>query len=334
MKILAIDTSCDESCVAVLDTEEWKLLSDIVHSHVASMEKFGGVVPEIASREHLKALPLAAHEGLERANLTPGELDWISVTHRPGLIGALLVGVSYAKALAYALSKPFSCFNHIEAHLFSPMMVLLEKGTPPVFPWLALVVSGGHTELFLVHDLLEYEWLGGTVDDAAGEAFDKIGKLVGLPYPAGPAMDQWVKERATPDHRTRFSFPRSNPMEHHFSFSGLKTAVSNQIKALGKPSEDDRLALAASAEEAIVDALVEQIRRAKKKFPVATVVVTGGVACNSRLREKLPEAYFPRHSHCTDNAAMVALLAGLYAKKNRLSPAPWETTAFASHDSP
>jgi len=330
LKILAIDTSCDESCAAIFDVENWKLISDVVHSHVKSMEKYGGVVPEIASREHLKGLPLAVHEALERGHLMPSDIDWFCVTHKPGLIGALLVGVSYAKALAFSLKKPFSACDHIEAHLFSPLLCTIEGKNPPSFPWIALVVSGGHTELFLVKDVLNYEWLGGTLDDAAGEAFDKIGKLLDLPYPAGPQIDRWVREHGTDEDRKKFYFPRAKTDKYHFSFSGLKTAVLHELTKMGsKPNDAVRLSVAASAQEAILDSLIEKVDKAAKEFEVKQIVVTGGVACNSRFRQKLPSAYFPAVRHCTDNAAMVGLLAGLYARQGRLNPMPWNTTASA-----
>ena len=337
MKILAIDTSCDESCAAIIDVDRWVLLSDVVHSHVDRMTKFGGVVPEIASREHLKGLPLVVQEAVASANLTLDDIDWFTVTNRPGLIGALLVGVSFTKALAFALNKPFTALNHVEAHLYSPLLATFEGSHPPPFPWIALVVSGGHSELFLVRDFLSYEWLGGTLDDAAGEAFDKVGKLLQLPYPAGPRIDRWVKESATAADRVKFAFPRAKTDGFHFSFSGLKTAVSNQIRKLGafsELSENDKLAVAASAQEAILDPLVEKLQRAQTRNGVAQSVITGGVACNSRLREKLPGTYFPTPRHCTDNAAMVALLAGLRAKRGELEADPWSTTAFPSVEFP
>ncbi len=328
LKILAIDTSCDESCAAIVDTTTSRLLADVVHSHVDKMGRFGGIVPEIASREHLKALPLAVSEALEKAGLTLEQLDWIAVTNRPGLIGALLVGVSYAKALAYALNKPFSVFNHIEAHLFSPLLAKFEGGNPPAFPWIALVVSGGHTELFHVAGEAEYKWLGGTLDDAAGEAFDKVGKLLGLPYPAGPVLDKQVRAQATDDDRKRYAFPRAKlDSEFDFSFSGLKTAVNLQVNKA--PGEESKLSIAASAQEAIVDALVQKTRAAAEKLRVSQIVVTGGVACNSRLREKLKEGYFPKPKHCSDNAAMIALLAAIYERNGKLKPDGWEATASA-----
>ncbi|NDC25803.1 MAG: tRNA (adenosine(37)-N6)-threonylcarbamoyltransferase complex transferase subunit TsaD, partial [Proteobacteria bacterium] len=218
MRILAVDTSCDDSCAAILDTQSWKLLAESVYSHTAPMKKFGGIVPEIASREHLKALPLAVEDCLKQSGLNLEDIDWFAVTNRPGLIGALLVGVSYIKALAFAVQKPFSVFNHIEAHLFTPLLATLEGKESPAFPWTALVVSGGHTELFHVKNTLDFQWLGGTVDDAAGEAFDKVGKLLELPYPAGPLIDRWAREKATEEDR-KIPFPRSKIEGLQFSFS-------------------------------------------------------------------------------------------------------------------
>lgn len=327
MKILAIDTSCDESCAAIIDTERWQLLADVVHSHVDQMTKYGGVVPEIASREHLRGLPLAVSEALQTAGISTRELDWVAATNRPGLVGALLVGVTFGKTLAYAHQKPFSALDHIEAHLFSPLLSTFETGSVGLpFPWLALVVSGGHTELFHVKGPLDYEWLGGTLDDAAGEAFDKIGKLLGMAYPAGPKIDKLVRESASDSDRQRFAFPRAKTEGLHFSYSGLKTAVATQSRRLKEELEGARLALLASAQEAILDPLVEKVRLAQRKLGVETIVVTGGVACNSRLRQKLPEAYFPPPHHCTDNAAMVALLAGLRHREGKLVVSPWDTT--------
>lgn len=334
MKLLAVDTSCDESCAAIFDVESWRLLADVVHSHVDAMAKYGGVVPEIASREHLSGLPLAVQEACDKAGLTLADIDWFAVTNRPGLIGALLVGVSYVKALAFALNKPFSVLNHIEAHLFSPLIAAKDESakSPPPFPWVALVVSGGHTELFHVESAQQWKWLGGTLDDAAGEAFDKVGKLLAMPYPAGPAMDRWAKASATDEHRKRHNFPRAKVDGLQFSYSGLKTAVAVHLQGTGPLSEDGRLGVVASAQEAILDPLVDKVREALARYPGAHAVVTGGVACNSRLREKLTEAYFPAPRHCTDNAAMVATLGALYSREGMLEPAPWNVGAHAHMD--
>lgn len=330
MKILAVDTSCDESCAAIIDTTSKKLLADVVHSHTSVMQKWGGVVPELASREHLKALPLAVQEACERANLGLSDIDWFTVSNQPGLIGALLVGVSYIKALSFALVRPFTVLNHIEAHLFSPLLGDLEENPTPPFPWIALVVSGGHTELFHVKSALNYEWLGGTRDDAAGEAFDKTGKILGFPYPAGPQIDRWVKEKATDADRSAFAFPRADLDAYSFSYSGLKTAVLLESRKKSPLDEMTRLQLTASAQEAILEPLVKKLRTASKSLGIPNIVVTGGVACNSRLRQLLPEAYFPKFKHCTDNAAMVAVLSALYEKEDRLEPSPLTATAQAT----
>ncbi len=330
MNILAVDTSCDESSVAIISVDEWKLKSDVVRSHIGKMTEYGGVVPEIASREHLKGLPSAISEALTQANLTLKEIDWFVVTSHPGLIGALLVGVGFTKALAFSENKQFSTVNHIEAHLFSPLLCTLEGKTPPPFPWVALVVSGGHTELFHVKGIHDFQWLGGTLDDAAGEAFDKVGKILDMPYPAGPIIDKLVREKATETDRTAYAFPRAKIAPTSFSFSGLKTAVNNQAMKNRPMTEAKKLSLLASCQEAILDPLVDKVRLAQKDFPGAAIVVTGGVACNSRLREKLPEAYFPKPSHCTDNAAMVALLGGLLYKEGKLIHASWDESASPS----
>jgi N6-L-threonylcarbamoyladenine synthase len=332
MKILAIDTSCDESCASVLDTDSWTLLSDVVHSHVGQMTRWGGIVPEIASREHLKALPLAVQESLDRAKLSLKDIDWFAVTNRPGLIGALLVGVSYTKGLAYSLEKPFSVMNHIEAHLYSPLLATLEKDLtqPPPFPWIALVVSGGHTELFHVKGVQDYKWLGGTLDDAAGEAFDKIGKLLGLSYPQGPAIDRMVRDSRHELKSSRFHFPRAKTESFAFSYSGLKTAVAQAIQKHGALSDEEKIEVAAEGQEAILDPLVDKMREAAKFFDVKNLVVAGGVACNSRLRAKLPDAFFPKPKHCTDNAAMIACLAGLHHREKKLAKAEWSVTAEPS----
>ncbi|MCB0404295.1 MAG: tRNA (adenosine(37)-N6)-threonylcarbamoyltransferase complex transferase subunit TsaD [Bdellovibrionales bacterium] len=325
MKILAVDTSCDESCVAIVDTQSWRLLADVVHSHVDAMKRFGGVVPEVASREHLKALPLAVEQALETANCSLQDIDWFAVSDRPGLIGALLVGVSYVKAAAFALEKPYTGLNHIEAHLYSPLLSTFEGGQAPAFPWIALVVSGGHTELFHVKNECEYEWLGGTLDDAAGEAYDKIGKVLGLGYPAGPKLDRWVRESATDSDRNKFAFPVARTSEFDFSFSGLKTAVSVEV-GKQRMSDPRRLQIAASAQEAILEALCTKVREASAKLGVPQIVATGGVACNSRFRAVLREAHFPAPRHCTDNAAMVAALAAVRLRQGKLAPSEWTQT--------
>lgn len=322
MRILSIESSCDETAVAIADTLTRTILSEVVFSHTEAMKKFGGIVPEVASREHLKLLPLAFHEALKKATLSIQEIDWITATQRPGLLGALLVGVSFAKATAFANGIPFTGLNHLEAHLFSPHLE-----NPPAYPWIALVVSGGHTELYKVENLNSYEKLGETLDDAAGEAFDKVGKLLGLEYPAGPKIDQLVANEV--EARTVHSFPRALPNDFDFSFSGLKTAVLLASKKMESGSEKEKVALLASAQEAILVPLVKRIQKACTEFGISNVVLAGGVACNSRLREKLPKAYFPKPKYCSDNAAMVAMLSVLYQEEGKLIPSSFSETAIA-----
>ncbi len=291
------------------------------------MRHWGGIVPEVASREHLKTLPWVVDEALASAGLKISDIDWIVATRLPGLIGSLLVGVSYGKALAYALKKPFTGMNHLEGHLYSPLMGALKGERVPPFPWLALVVSGGHSEFYYVESMTSYRWLGGTLDDAAGEAFDKVGKLLGMDYPAGPTIDKGVKEWGM-EVRNRFAFPRAKVGRFEFSFSGLKTAVALEVKK-EELSEGRKWAIAASAQEAILDALVMKFQEAAKEFPNANWVVAGGVACNSRLRELLPNAFFPAPRYCSDNAAMIGHRAALLWKANALQIDPWNVTAEA-----
>lgn len=323
MFILAADTSCDDSCVSIIDTTTRKILGEVVLSHIQAMQRFGGIVPEIASREHLKALPLALEECLKLAGLSLAQMDGFAVTHRPGLIGALLVGVSFIKSLAFRFQKPLYMLNHIEAHLYSPLL-----GEAPPFPWLALVVSGGHTELFHVKDGGDFRHLGGTLDDAAGEAFDKTGKLLGFPYPAGPLMDKTAREYKEPLPKNPFPIAKVDGFD--FSFSGLKTAVSLYVQKNPPGTELEKAKQIAWAQEAILDQLVLKCNQALEAYPDCRLVITGGVACNSRLREKMPQAYFPLPKHCTDNASMVAVLAALKGQKGQLVPAELNATAHAS----
>lgn len=332
MIVLAIESSCDESCAAVLDTETWTLLSDVVHSHIPAMKQYGGIVPEIASRAHLTALPQVVGHALEAAGKNLRQIDHIAVSNRPGLIGALLVGLNYAKGLAWSLGVPFSVHDHIEAHLYSPFLAEVTGNSgPPPFPWVAAVVSGGHTELFYVPSFGAHRWLGGTLDDAAGEAFDKIGKILGLGYPAGPVIDRLVREhREALRGQPSVVFPVARVADYHFSFSGLKSAVALAVESHRRDTADNEsppVSLLAAAQEAILTPIVQQIRKGLTAFPGANPVLTGGVACNSRLRELLPEAHFPIPRHCSDNAAMVAVLAGLKNREHALVASPWSEGA-------
>lgn len=330
MYILGIDSTCDDSCAAIYDTERCVLLSDVVYTHTKAMQGYGGIVPELASREHVRFVPIAAQQALQKAGLTPAEIDWVAVTNRPGLVGSLIVGVAFAKSLAFGLKKPLAALDHVEAHLYSAL--LSSTPPPPAFPWICLVVSGGHTELFEVTGIGEHRWMGGTLDDAAGEAFDKVGKLLGFGYPAGPVIDRLVRESASAEDFTAYSFPRAKTSDLEFSFSGFKTAVLLAIQRAQPLDDAKRLGLAASAQEAILDALVTRIQAAQRRTGIQNVVVTGGVACNSRLRRKLAEAFFPEPRHCSDNAGMVASLAAHYLNAGKLRAETWDLTAMPRAD--
>ncbi len=305
--VLAIETSCDETSVAIL--ENGTILSNIVLSQVQIHQRFGGVVPEIAARHHLKNLPIIYNQAVEEARVNVNELDAVAVTVGPGLIGALLVGLSFAKGLAVSLSKPLVGVNHLLGHVHAAHLAF-EQLKPP---YVALLVSGGHTELLVFEkSSLEPKVLGKTLDDAAGEAFDKVARLLKIGYPGGPAIERISKD-ANPD---RYRFPRAmtEAKNFDFSFSGLKTSV---LYLMQKERIVDIADLAASFQEAVVDILVEKTIRALQRTEIRKLVVTGGVASNSRLREKLTqkaqeigfELYIPPKNLCTDNAAMIAKAA-------------------------
>lgn len=327
--VLGIESSCDETAAAVVRGGR-EVLSSIVHSQVAEHASFGGVVPEIAGRSHLEKILPVVDAALAEAGVELDELAAVAVTHRPGLIGSLLVGLSTAKALAFTQRLPLVAVDHIEAHIFAAAM---ERPEPFPAPALALVVSGGHTALYRVESAIESILLAGTLDDAAGEAFDKVAWLLGLPYPGGPSISRLAREgRADAIPFPRYRSKKGMPS---FSFSGLKTAVLYHLRggdalAPTPPPEaiPDRADVAASFEQAVVDTLVGETLRATEREKLESILVSGGVACNARLREQLGEAaaargmraLFPSPSYCTDNAAMVAglgwerLLAGKVAE--------------------
>ena len=311
MLTLGIETSCDETGVALYDSERG-LLAQALHSQVAMHERFGGVVPELASRDHIRRLLPLTRQVLDEAGLAKSAIDAIACTEGPGLAGALLVGAAVAQALGYALGKPVLGVHHLEGHLLSPML----SADPPAFPFVALLVSGGHTQLMQVDGIGRYTLLGESVDDAAGEAFDKSAKLLGLGYPGGPALAA-LAERG---QAGRFDLPR--PKLHSgdldFSFSGLKTAVATRI-ARGLPDDQARADLACEAQAAIVDVLVAKSLAALRQTGLSTLVIAGGVSANRRLRERLADAalrhglrvHCPEPALCTDNGAMIAFAGSL-----------------------
>jgi N6-L-threonylcarbamoyladenine synthase len=314
--ILGIETSCDETAAAVV-ARDGSVLSNVVASQVDIHSRFGGIVPEIASRKHVEAIVPVVEEALLQAGCTLEALSAIAVTQGPGLVGALVVGLSFSKALAIPLDLPLCGVNHIQAHLMSLFLKDVSRegkaGPVPDFPFIGLVVSGGHTSLYHVRGPLDMELLGGTRDDAAGEAFDKVAKLLGLSYPGGPVISA-LAQKGSPE---AFSFPRARLPDtpFDFSFSGLKTAVLQKVTELsnskeGIPVED----ICASFQAAVVDVLVEKTLMAASKHGLRTIVASGGVSANPMLRQQMKRkareagmaCFFPRPEFCTDNGAMVA----------------------------
>lgn len=314
MLVLGIETSCDETAAAIV-RDGREIVSSVIASQVKTHERFGGVVPELASREHLDKIVPIVEEAFERAGISTKDIDGIAVTVGPGLVGSLLVGVSYAKAMAFALRKPLVGVNHIEGHIYS---VAFEN--PPVeYPALALVVSGGHTNLFFIPEPGKYKVIARTRDDAAGEAFDKVAKMLGLGYPGGPIIERLARE-GNPK-AVKFSLPRMGDGSPDFSFSGLKTAVTKYVRESGlepvtngdEPSQGIK-DLAASFQSVVVRSLVGTTERVAEEYGPRTLIVAGGVACNGALRAAASQAaeqlgipaYFPSLHLSTDNAAMIA----------------------------
>jgi N6-L-threonylcarbamoyladenine synthase len=303
--ILGIETSCDETAAAIYCGQRG-LLAHTLHSQVKLHAEYGGVVPELASRDHVRRINALVRASLAEAGVVAGDLGGVAYTAGPGLIGALMVGASVGAGLASALGVPLIPVHHMEAHLLAPML----EDPKPAFPFLALLVSGGHTMLVAVRGHGAYELLGESLDDAVGEAFDKTAKLLGLPYPGGPELAK-LAERGR-DGVFRFPRPMTDRPGLEFSFSGLKTAVLTALPA--NVDEQTRADLARSFEEAVTDTLVIKVERALQAAQLQRVIVAGGVGANRRLREKLAERaqrlgfalHFPRHAFCTDNAAMIA----------------------------
>ena len=304
MIVLGLETSCDETGLAIYDSEQG-LRGQVLYSQIQLHAEYGGVVPELASRDHVRKLIPLLDQLLSQCDLSKQELDAIAYTRGPGLMGALMTGALFGRSLAFALNKSAIGVHHMEGHLLAPLL----SAQPPQFPFVALLVSGGHTQLMAAHALGEYELLGESIDDAAGEAFDKVAKMLNLPYPGGPQIAKLALQ-GNPD---AFAFPRPLMQQAlNFSFSGLKTAVSSQIKAVeGQGREAD---IAASFQEAVVDTLVKKSIKALKHTGLKQLVIAGGVSANLRLREKLENSlsgmgakvYYAEPALCTDNGAMIA----------------------------
>ncbi|MDG1938501.1 MAG: tRNA (adenosine(37)-N6)-threonylcarbamoyltransferase complex transferase subunit TsaD [Pseudomonadales bacterium] len=315
MLVLGIETSCDETGIALYDTERG-LLADALHSQIDLHVEYGGVVPELASRDHIrKTLPMI-RQLMAEADIDKDAIDGIAYTAGPGLIGALLVGASLGRSLAMAWNVPAVGVHHMEGHLLAPML----EDNPPAFPFVALLVSGGHTQLVEVKQLGDYTLLGESLDDAAGEAFDKAAKMMGLPYPGGPQIARLAKDGV----EGRFDFPR--PMVNRpgldFSFSGLKTFTKNTIAQCQRDqllNEQTKADIARAFEEAVVSTLTIKCKRALKQTGLKRLVIAGGVSANQRLRESLEtmtaaqqsQVYYARPEYCTDNGAMIALAGAL-----------------------
>ena len=316
MLVLGIESSCDDLSMAVL--REGNVLANVTASQVADHQPFGGVVPEIASRRHLETLEVTLNGALAQAGVNLAEIQGIGATFAPGLVGSLLVGLQFAKGLAFSLNLPFRGVHHIEAHLFS---AFLEH--PLTFPFLGLIVSGGHSHLFWVEGIGNFRLLGHTVDDAAGEAFDKVAKMMGLPYPGGPAIDR-LAEHGNPN-AFHFALPRVKAGTMHTSFSGMKTAAVEYWERAGERAKAD---LAASFQNGVVCALTRMVERGWEAKGDAPLVVAGGVACNRALRKTFQEKtqdrgvplLIPSPKYCTDNGAMIAWLAWQYLQRGETSP--------------
>ena len=339
MLVLGIETSCDETGVALYDTVRAAgtplagLLGHAIHSQVAMHDEYGGVVPELASRDHIRRVLPLCRKVAAGAGVSMGDLDAVAYTQGPGLAGALLVGASVASALAYSLGIPAVPVHHLEGHLLSP---LLSKN-PPAFPFVALLVSGGHTQLMRVAAVGDYALLGETLDDAAGEAFDKSAKLLGLAYPGGPALSRLAQTGKA--GRFRLPRPMQKSPDLDFSFSGLKTAVLLAARAPGF-GEADRADLAHAVEEAIVDVLVSKSLSALERTGMDSLVVAGGVGANRLLRATLDAAairrgfcvYYPEMELCTDNGAMIALVGALRLQSSGIQSGIPGVAAFAAND--
>jgi len=315
MLILGIETSCDETAAAVVK-DGTDILSNVVSSSLKYHKKFGGVVPEIAARHHVENIDKVITRSLRDAGLNIKDIDAIAVTDGPGLMGALLTGVSCAKAMSYILDKPLIAVDHLKAHIYSAIMI----EDAPIFPFIGLVISGGHTRLYLVKDFNRFGLLGDTVDDAVGEAYDKVAKILGLGYPGGPVIDALAKKGNS--RAIRFTCKAVNG-SLDFSFSGIKTAVLYYVKNERRTTNDERRDIAASFQEAVLNVIVGNSLKAMERYKIKSFVAGGGVSANSRFREMMQreavykdfKLYFPPMYLCSDNAAMTAGLGYRLYKK-------------------
>jgi N6-L-threonylcarbamoyladenine synthase len=329
--ILGIESSCDDTAAAVI--HNGKILSNVVASQEIHAQ-YGGVVPELASRAHQQNIVPVVHQALHGANIDKNQLSAIAFTRGPGLMGSLLVGTSFSKSLALALDIPLIDVDHMQAHILAHFID--EEGkTPPAFPFLAMTISGGHTQIVKVTDYFEMEVIGQTIDDAVGEAFDKSAKILGLPYPGGPLIDKYAQE-GNPK-RFKFPKPKVNPMD--FSFSGLKTAVLYFVEKETKENpnfiEENIADICASLQKTIVDYLMDKLKNAVKKTGIKEIAIGGGVSANSSIRKALKDAeskygwktHIPKFEYCTDNAAMIAIVGELKYRQGLFTSS--EVTASA-----
>ncbi len=304
-RILGIETSCDDTAASII-TDTGEILSNILSSQDDFHAKYGGIVPEVASRKHLELISIVVREALEQAHITQNEIDLIAVTHGPGLVGSLLIGVDYAKTLSYLLDKPIIGVNHLEGHLLSPRLFNADLR----FPYLGIIVSGGHTQFMMVEDIGHYTVLAETLDDACGEALDKFGKILGIPYPAGPKIEQ-IALAGNPNAYT-FSMPKIRDKTIALSFSGIKTAVSLLVQKMDpEEKEQNKADLCASFQEAVMKQILHIIQQLKPLYPFSGIAFSGGVSANQRLRDlaiqqSQRQVYFPSRILSTDNAAMIA----------------------------
>ncbi|MBR6965200.1 tRNA (adenosine(37)-N6)-threonylcarbamoyltransferase complex transferase subunit TsaD [Candidatus Saccharibacteria bacterium] len=333
MKILGIETSCDETAAAVVE-DGVHILSNVVVSQIDIFAEYGGVIPEIAARSHLEAMMPVVNRALKDANCTWDDIDAIAVTHAPGLLGSLLIGTLTARTLAILHSKPLYAVHHLKSHIYANW---LERDSYPSFPLLALVVSGGHTQILSMEKHNDFKIIGTTFDDAVGECFDKIAKILGLPYPGGPS----IAKAAVSGDPNKYRFPHPKVDGLNFSFSGLKTAVLRTVqKELGLPishpshdlknhlSEQQVADFAASFQKTAVDILKEKLLEAETKYPAESIVLAGGVSANLALREALKDAYFPELRFSGDNGAMVAAACYFEIQDGKKPTDPYELNIY------